>query len=122
MKHARALVIALLLAPLAARHAQSSQNDKDPAGSGYAVASRLDEFLGAPVFVPMQSLWKGRGGWGGILTAQDGTVVAFQSPGGGNCRRSRDGGLTWDPVTEEFPVDEQANRLLDRARREPWTL
>lgn len=62
----------------------------------YAVVSVLDEFMGEPLFVPMQELWKGRGGWGGILTAKDGTVLAFQSPGGSNCRRSRDGGLTWE--------------------------
>jgi predicted dehydrogenase len=30
--------------------------------------------------------------------------------------------LKWDPVKEEFPGDAQANRLLDRARREPWTI
>jgi hypothetical protein len=30
--------------------------------------------------------------------------------------------LKWDPVKEEFPGDEQANRLRDRARREPWTI
>jgi hypothetical protein len=30
--------------------------------------------------------------------------------------------LKWDPVKEEFPGDELANRLLDRARREPWTI
>jgi len=30
--------------------------------------------------------------------------------------------LKWDPVKEEFPGDEQANRFLDRARREPWTI
>jgi hypothetical protein len=73
--------------------AQSSP--KDAAGIDYAVASRLEEFLGEPLFLPMQQLWEQRGGWGGVLTAQDGTVVAFQSPGGGNCRRSRDSGTTW---------------------------
>jgi len=30
--------------------------------------------------------------------------------------------LKWDAVREEFPGDEEANRFLDRARREPWTL
>ena len=30
--------------------------------------------------------------------------------------------LKWDPVTEIFPDDPQANRFLDRARREPWTI
>lgn len=63
---------------------------------GHAVASSLDDFLGGPFFIPMRELWEQRGGWGGILTAPDGTVVAFQSPGGGTCRRSRDGGQTWD--------------------------
>lgn len=29
--------------------------------------------------------------------------------------------LTWDPVIQQFS-DEQANRYLDRARREPWQL
>ena len=29
-------------------------------------------------------------------------------------------GLRWDPAREVFPGDEQANRLLSRARREPW--
>ena len=28
--------------------------------------------------------------------------------------------LKWDPVLEVFPEDEQANRLLGRARRAPW--
>jgi len=35
-----------------------------------------------------------------------------------NLKRS----LKWDQATQQFPGDEEANRLLDRARREPWLL
>ena len=30
--------------------------------------------------------------------------------------------LRWDPAREEFPGDQEANRLLDRAMRPPWRL
>jgi predicted dehydrogenase len=30
--------------------------------------------------------------------------------------------LKWDTVKQEFPGDEEANRLADRAKREPWVL
>ncbi|MEK6236508.1 MAG: Gfo/Idh/MocA family oxidoreductase [Planctomycetales bacterium] len=30
--------------------------------------------------------------------------------------------LVWDSEKQEFPGDEEANRFLDRARREPWQL
>jgi predicted dehydrogenase len=30
--------------------------------------------------------------------------------------------LKWDASKQEFPGDDEANRLLDRARREPWVL
>ncbi len=93
MKTTVTLLTVLLLAPLAALHAQSPQ--KETSG-GYAVASRLEEFLGKPALVPMQELWKGRGGTS-IVTARDGTVVAFRSSGSNQIRRSTDGGLTWGP-------------------------
>ncbi len=93
MKPTLALCITLLFAPLAAIGDETPQKDS---GGSYATASLLPEFLGEPFLTPMQELWENRGGWGGVLTAKDGTVIAFQSPGGGNCRRSRDGGKTWD--------------------------
>jgi hypothetical protein len=30
--------------------------------------------------------------------------------------------LKWDAEKQEFPGDEEANRFLDRARRQPWQL
>jgi predicted dehydrogenase len=30
--------------------------------------------------------------------------------------------LKWDAAAQQFPDDQEANRLLDRARREPWQL
>jgi hypothetical protein len=30
--------------------------------------------------------------------------------------------LDWDRATQSFRGDDQANRLVDRARREPWML
>ncbi|MBM3888094.1 MAG: exo-alpha-sialidase [Verrucomicrobia bacterium] len=111
MKHIITIILAIL--PLAL-HAQSPQ--KNVAGIGYAVASRLEEFLGEPLFVPMQELWEKRGGWGGVLTAKDGTVVAFQSPGGGNCRRSRDGGKTWDADILIAPDAKGGRALVDETK------
>lgn len=113
MRCGLALLSVVLLVPLAELGAQPAQKG---AAGGYAVASRLEEFLGKPSFVPMQQLWKGRGGWGGILTAKDGTVVAFQSPGGGNCRRSRDGGKTWDADIEIAADAKGGNALVDETK------
>jgi len=104
-----AVAAAIPLAALAALQAGPATGGAE----GHATASRLEEFLGPPVFVAMQPLWKGRGGWGGILTSKDGTVVVFQSPGGGKCRRSRDGGLSWDPDIEIAPDATGGNGIVD---------
>ena len=48
----------------------------------------LRAFLGPPVSLPLQQLWKGGGGTN-IVTAQDGTVIAFQSMASNRIRRSR---------------------------------
>ncbi|MBM3858130.1 MAG: exo-alpha-sialidase [Verrucomicrobia bacterium] len=85
---------------------------KETPVSSHAVSARLDEFLGKPLFVPMQALWKGRGGWS-IITAKDGTVIAFQGPGGNNVRRSRDGGLTWDADIEIGPDTKEGKAIVD---------
>lgn len=87
-----------------------------PAVGGHAVAARLEDFLGAPLFVPMQELWKKRGGWGGILSAPDGTVIAFRSPGGPTCRSSRDGGATWGPDVEIGPDANEGNAFVDETK------
>lgn len=114
MRRCPTLIAALLFIPIAAMHAEPAE--KQGGGLGYATVSRLEEFLGEPVLVPKQRLWKGRGGWGGVLTARDGTVVAFQSPGGGNCRRSRDGGRTWDADITIAPDAVGGNALVDETK------
>lgn len=113
MKHTLACTCFLLLAPSAVLCAESRQ--QETSGSRFAMAARLEEYLGEPALVPMQPLWKGRGGWS-IVTAPDGTVVAFQSPGGGNCRRSRDGGQTWDADIEIASEAKEGNALVDETK------
>lgn len=113
MKPSLTLLSLLLLAPLPASLAQSPAN---PGVGGHAVASSLDEFLGPSFFLPMRELWEKRGGWGGVLSTPDGTVVAFQSPGGGTCRRSRDGGKTWDAPVLIAPDANGGRALVDETR------
>lgn len=115
MKRTCTLIATILLFPFAARSADTPQKETGP---GFAVASRLEEFLGEPVIAPMQQLWEKRGGWGGVLTAKDGTVIAFQSPGGGNCRRSRDGGKTWDADILIASDAREGRALVDETKGE----
>jgi sialidase-1 len=74
----------------------------------------LEAFLGAPVALPIQQLWNGGGGTN-IVTAKDGTVVAFQSMANKKIRRSLDGGATWG---EEIDIGSGAtygNAIVDEA-------
>lgn len=88
--------------------------DKDT--FAFATSAQLDEFLGEPFFIPMQELWEKRGGWGGVISTPDGTLVAFQSPGGGNCRRSVDGGKTWGPNIEIAPDAKGGRAIIDETK------
>jgi len=81
--------------------------------AAFAVASRVEEFLGEPLATPMQQLWEKRGGWGGVITTPKGVLVAFQSPGGPRCRRSLDGGKTWGPDIEIGPGANEGNAIVD---------
>jgi sialidase-1 len=69
-------------------------------------------FLGPPVSLPLQQLWQGGGGTS-IVTAQDGTVIAFQSMRSNRIRRSRDGGRTWDADLEIGPGATFGNAIVD---------
>ncbi|MFM8892991.1 MAG: exo-alpha-sialidase [Planctomycetia bacterium] len=109
------LAILALLPPARVALAQPAAA-RGPAPGGHATAAKLEEFLGPPVLVPMQELWKKRGGWGGILSAADGTVIAFRSPGGPTCRRSRDGGATWEPDIEIGKDANEGNGFVDETK------
>ncbi len=87
---AGALLLALLVARTLALSAASDSSTARPKG--------LDQFMGEPVFVPMQELWKGRGGTS-IITTTNGTLIAFKTFED-NLRRSIDGGKTWSPGVE----------------------
>ncbi len=84
-------------------------------GTDFASAAKVEDFLGEPHFTPMQALWQGRGGWGGVVAATNGTLVVFQSPGGGACRRSMDGGRTWEPERLLAPDAKGGNALVDES-------
>jgi sialidase-1 len=84
----------------------------------FAASAKLEEYLGDPVCQPTQKLWEKRGGWGGIVSAPDGTMVVFQSPGGGSCRRSVDGGRTWESDIVIAQDAKGGNAIVDETRGE----
>jgi hypothetical protein len=53
-----------------------------------------------------------------IELAVNSTAVSHLASAAYRLQRS----LKWDSAKQEFPGDAEANRLLDRARREPWQL
>jgi sialidase-1 len=78
-----------------------------------SMSSALNAFTCEPVF-SMQKLWKGRGGTS-IVTAQDGSVVAFQSMGSNKIRRSNDGGATWSTDIEIGRDATHGNAVVDES-------
>lgn len=72
----------------------------------------IEKFLGTPLSLPIQELWKGGGGTN-IVTTKDGTVVAFQSMGNNKIRRSTDGGATWGKEIEIGSGATFGNAILD---------
>jgi sialidase-1 len=77
-----------------------------------AESDGLQEFLRPPASLTTTELWKGGGGTS-IVTARDGTVVAFQSMGSNRIRRSTDGGLTWGKELEIGPGAHYGNAIVD---------
>lgn len=89
------------IATSTSRQSENSANDQG-----------LQAFLGAPLSLPLQQLWKGRGGTN-IVTARDGTVIAFQSMASNKIRRSPDGGRTWGAEIEIGPGATYGNAVVD---------
>lgn len=76
-----------------------------------AAPEGLAAFLGEPIF-RIEELWTGRGGTS-IVTATDGTVIAFQAMKSDAVRRSRDGGLNWDSEIEMGSGAHYGNAVVD---------
>jgi len=91
---------------------EAAPTSKPTTATALAAFKGLGPFLGTPVWVPIQQLWKGRGGTS-IVTAQDGTVVAFQSLASNKIRRSTDGGLTWGSDIEIGPSATQGKAVVN---------
>jgi sialidase-1 len=100
------------LATLAAANAADPGITASKPSTNLADPEGLQAFLGAPLSLPLQQLWKGRGGTN-IVTARDGTVIAFQSMVSNKIRRSPDGGRTWDADREIGPGATYGNALVD---------
>lgn len=115
------VVFLILMLGLGGAHALAAKkNGRKPAPKPatpalHVAQSNLEDFMGAPVFIPMQELWKGRGGTS-IVTARDGAVIAFQSLGSNKIRRSMDGGRTWEPERVMGPDAKNGKAVVDDVR------
>ena len=102
MKYTTAICMILLLTiPVLAAYSENHSTDA------------LEAFLGTPEFA-MQQLWEDRGGTS-IITAQDGTIVAFRTFGHNTVRRSTDGGATWNADIEIGPNATGGNAIIDES-------
>lgn len=120
MRRITVFFLILMLGPLAGHIFAAPKAGREtapkPAPPALHVAqSQLEDFLGEAVFIPMQELWKGRGGTS-IVTARNGTAIAFQSLGSNKIRRSTDGGRTWEPDRIMGPDAKNGKAVVDDAR------
>ena len=97
------------LAGLAARAAESGKTAVAPLADG-----ELAPFMGAPEF-SVQELFRGGRGGHNIVTAQDGTVLAFNKT---QVRSSSDSGKTWSEAREVDPEAEGAKAVVDETTGE----
>ncbi len=77
-------LFAMITAAVCGTTGRAAESTVEPAAESerplaHAVNATVEAFLGAPLFIPMQQLWEKRGGWGGVLTAPDGTAIVFRS-------------------------------------------
>ena len=108
------MLLLLPLRPLAAANAPEPATavSKSTQSADAPVFKGIQAFLEAPLSLSIQQLWKGGGGTS-IVTARDGTVVAFQSMASNKIRRSADGGVTWGADIEIGPGATYANAIVD---------
>jgi len=117
MKLEIVMYAALLLLPSSmpsSTGAPASPGFRSGQGADASAHKGLQAFLGAPLAPAIRQLWEGGGGTS-IVTAKDGTVIAFQSMASNKIRRSTDGGATWGADIEIGPGATYANAIVDES-------